>query len=214
VTVPAGGYGLAALAGTSPNVGVIGYTLGGGMGWLARRYGLAANSVTAVEVVTGDAAKIRKELDAHLRQHQYSRACERGTLDPELEAWLPSRPTLRRPHVPDTTVGWRLFARARRRYRPWVAGVSPGPPAISACLQASQSGCSVACNVRNRKLINTRYARILHPRRDPGACVLRESAGPRCPLRSSEALRPWSTVLSRCRCAGSVRIWAPTACLG
>ena len=43
---------MAALAGTSPNVGVTGYTLGGGLGWLARRYGLAANSVTAVEIVT------------------------------------------------------------------------------------------------------------------------------------------------------------------
>ena len=54
VTVPAGEHGLAALAGTSPNVGVTGYTLGGGMGWLARRYGLAANSVTAAEIVTPD----------------------------------------------------------------------------------------------------------------------------------------------------------------
>lgn len=56
VTVPAGEHGLAALAGTSPNVGVTGYTLGGGLGWLARRYGLAANSVTAVEIVTPAAA--------------------------------------------------------------------------------------------------------------------------------------------------------------
>ena len=34
------------------DVGVVGYTLGGGLGWLARRYGLSANSVTAVELVT------------------------------------------------------------------------------------------------------------------------------------------------------------------
>ena len=54
VTVPASQHGLAALAGTSANVGVTGYTLGGGLGWLARRYGLAANSVTAVELVTPD----------------------------------------------------------------------------------------------------------------------------------------------------------------
>ena len=54
VTVPAREHGLAALAGTSPNVGVTGYTLGGGIGWLARRYGLAANSVTAAEIVTPD----------------------------------------------------------------------------------------------------------------------------------------------------------------
>ena len=50
VVAPAGERGLAALAGTSPNVGVTGYTLGGGIGWLARRYGLAANSVTASSV--------------------------------------------------------------------------------------------------------------------------------------------------------------------
>jgi FAD/FMN-containing dehydrogenase len=54
VTVPAAQYGLAALAGTAPDVGVVGYTLGGGLGWLARRHGLAANSVTAVDVVLPD----------------------------------------------------------------------------------------------------------------------------------------------------------------
>jgi FAD/FMN-containing dehydrogenase len=54
VTIPAAEHGLAALAGTSANVGVTGYTLGGGIGWLSRRYGLAANSVTAAEVVTVD----------------------------------------------------------------------------------------------------------------------------------------------------------------
>jgi FAD/FMN-containing dehydrogenase len=59
VIVPAAEHGLAALAGSSPNVGVTGYTLGGGLGWLARRYGLAANSITAAELVTpaGDLAR-------------------------------------------------------------------------------------------------------------------------------------------------------------
>jgi FAD binding domain/Berberine and berberine like len=47
-------HGLAALHGSSPDVGVAGYSLGGGMGWLARKYGLQANSVTAVELVTAD----------------------------------------------------------------------------------------------------------------------------------------------------------------
>ena len=63
VTVPAGEHGLAALAGSSPNVGVTGYSLGGGMGWLARRYGLAANSVTAVEIVTPDGRLVRADAD-------------------------------------------------------------------------------------------------------------------------------------------------------
>ncbi len=47
-------FGLAALHGSSPDVGIAGYSLGGGMGWLARKYGLQANSVTAIELVTAD----------------------------------------------------------------------------------------------------------------------------------------------------------------
>jgi FAD/FMN-containing dehydrogenase len=47
-------YGLFPLAGSSPNVGVIGYTLGGGLSWLGRKHGLATNNVTAIEVVTAD----------------------------------------------------------------------------------------------------------------------------------------------------------------
>jgi len=46
--------GLAPLLGSAPHVGVVGYTLGGGMGWLARHYGLAIDSVLAFEVVTPD----------------------------------------------------------------------------------------------------------------------------------------------------------------
>jgi hypothetical protein len=61
VTVPAAEHGLAALAGSSPNVGVTGYTLGGGLGFLARRYGLAANSVTAAELVTPDGHLVRAD---------------------------------------------------------------------------------------------------------------------------------------------------------
>jgi FAD binding domain/Berberine and berberine like len=46
--------GLAALHGSTPDVSIAGYSLGGGMGWYARKHGLAANSVSAIELVTGD----------------------------------------------------------------------------------------------------------------------------------------------------------------
>jgi FAD/FMN-containing dehydrogenase len=52
-------HGLAGLAGTSPDVGVVGYTLGGGLSWLGRRHGLAANSVTAVELINADGEHVR-----------------------------------------------------------------------------------------------------------------------------------------------------------
>ena len=61
VIVLAAEHGLAGLAGSSPNVGVTGYTLGGGLGWLGRRYGLAANSVTAAELVTPDGDLVRAD---------------------------------------------------------------------------------------------------------------------------------------------------------
>jgi len=54
VAVLASEHGLAALAGSSHDVGVVGYTLGGGLSWLARKYGLAANSVAAIQIVTAD----------------------------------------------------------------------------------------------------------------------------------------------------------------
>jgi FAD/FMN-containing dehydrogenase len=47
-------FGLAALAGSSHDVGVLGYTLGGGLSWLARSHGVAANHVLAADVVTAD----------------------------------------------------------------------------------------------------------------------------------------------------------------
>ncbi|MBE2319185.1 FAD-binding oxidoreductase [Solirubrobacter sp. CPCC 204708] len=65
VTVPAARYGLAPLAGSSPDVGVVGYTLGGGVGWLARKHGFACNAVTAIEVVTADAQLIRTDTRTH-----------------------------------------------------------------------------------------------------------------------------------------------------
>jgi FAD/FMN-containing dehydrogenase len=54
VLAAAARFGLAPLSGSSPSVGVTGYTIGGGMGWLARRYGLAADSVVRADVVTAD----------------------------------------------------------------------------------------------------------------------------------------------------------------
>jgi FAD/FMN-containing dehydrogenase len=46
--------GMCSMPGTSPTVGVAGYTLGGGLSWLGRKYGWACSRVAAIEVVTAD----------------------------------------------------------------------------------------------------------------------------------------------------------------
>jgi FAD/FMN-containing dehydrogenase len=59
VTGPASEAGLAPLAGSAPDVGIVGYTLGGGLSWLGRRYGLACNRLLAADVVTADGRLVR-----------------------------------------------------------------------------------------------------------------------------------------------------------
>jgi FAD binding domain len=46
--------GKCSMPGTSATVGVVGYTLGGGLSWLGRKHGWACNRVTAIELVTAD----------------------------------------------------------------------------------------------------------------------------------------------------------------
>jgi FAD/FMN-containing dehydrogenase len=57
--------GLAPLSGSSPDVGVTGYTLGGGVGWLARHFGLAADSVVRADVVTAEGRLLTVSADQY-----------------------------------------------------------------------------------------------------------------------------------------------------
>ena len=58
-------HGLAPLNGSSSDVGVVGYTTGGGVGPLSRTYGLAADMVRAFDVVTGDGVMRRVSPTEH-----------------------------------------------------------------------------------------------------------------------------------------------------
>jgi len=55
--------GLAPLMGSSSDVGAIGYTMGGGMGWLARKFGLSVDNVLSFDLVTAAGELIHASKD-------------------------------------------------------------------------------------------------------------------------------------------------------
>ena len=57
-------HGLATPLGFYSEVGVAGLTLGGGIGYLSRRFGWTVDNLLAVEIVTAD-GQVRREADEH-----------------------------------------------------------------------------------------------------------------------------------------------------
>jgi FAD/FMN-containing dehydrogenase len=175
VSRPASAAGLAGLAGSAPDVGVAGYTLGGGLGWLARRHGLAANSVTAVELVTADGRQRRVD-HAH---------------DPEL-FWalrggggrfgVVTALEFRLYPVPELYAGWLAWPweRAREVLRAWLEWLPSVPDEVTSIARLLQVPPvpQIPEAFRGRRLVAVEAAMLCG--QDAGAGLLR-------PLR---ALRP------------------------
>src|SRR5687768_11514488 len=64
-TTAAGAYGLATGFGDTGSVGIGGLTLGGGVGYLVRKYGLTIDDLLAAEVVTADGQLLRVDAETH-----------------------------------------------------------------------------------------------------------------------------------------------------
>jgi FAD/FMN-containing dehydrogenase len=64
-TAAVGEHGLATGFGDTGSVGIGGITLGGGVGYLSRRYGLTVDDLLAADVVTADGQQVRADADNH-----------------------------------------------------------------------------------------------------------------------------------------------------
>ena len=58
-------HGLGVTGGAVSGTGIAGYTLGGGLGWLMAKYGLAADNLLAVEVVTAEGDVLHVDAASH-----------------------------------------------------------------------------------------------------------------------------------------------------
>jgi FAD/FMN-containing dehydrogenase len=61
----AAGYGLAVTGGVISTTGIAGLTLGGGLGWLMSKHGLAADNLIGVELVTADGDVLQVDAASH-----------------------------------------------------------------------------------------------------------------------------------------------------
>ena len=56
-------HGLATLMGFAPHVGSVGYSLGRGIGWLARTYGLAVDAIRSLRVILAEGRVVTTSCD-------------------------------------------------------------------------------------------------------------------------------------------------------
>ena len=97
-------HGLATVLGFISEVGVAGLTLGGGLGYLTRRFGWTVDNLEEVEIVTADGGIRRASRDAERRTCSGRSAAPAPT-----SAWSPGSPSA-----------------CTRSARPSTAGSSPG----------------------------------------------------------------------------------------
>jgi hypothetical protein len=186
-------HGLSSLPGSSPDVGVTGFTLGGGLSWLGRRYGFACNRVRAIELVTadGEPRTVDRETEADLFW-----ALRGGGGDYAIVTAL----QLDLVPVADAYAGALLYpaavgAEAVRAYRDWAATVSEDVTSVVRFIRPPDLP-DVPEPLRNTSLLTI-----------DGACIGSQSEGEAAfePLRAALG-EPTMDTLGQIPAAGLCRI--------
>ncbi|MFF4185700.1 FAD-binding oxidoreductase [Streptomyces sp. NPDC001691] len=156
VVAAAAPHGLAPLNGSAPSVGAVGYTLGGGLGILAREFGYAADHVRALEVVTADGAlrRVTAESDSELYWGLLGGGANLGVVT-ALETSLV--PVARLYGGQLSFDGTELGERVLARYLRWTATV---PDTVTSSLQTIQwpDAAWAPPAVRGRYVVTVRLA--------------------------------------------------------
>ena len=126
-------YGLATTAGNVSHTGVGGLTLGGGMGWLARQYGLACDNVISYRVVTASGRVLRASRAEHPDLYWGLRGGG-GNFGVVVEFEFRLHPTGTRALVSEHTFGPEQAVAALRGWRDLAVG-APRPATFTASVR-------------------------------------------------------------------------------
>jgi FAD/FMN-containing dehydrogenase len=129
-------YGLLSLAGTSPLVGVSGYTFGGGVGWLTRPHGLASAALRSVEFVDGEGVVREATEDAEREEDREALWAFRGGQPVGIATSL----QFDLAPVPDLYAGYLLWpaADARAVVPAWAAALDALPSSVTSTMALLQ----------------------------------------------------------------------------
>ena len=130
-------HGLTTTAGNVSHTGVGGLTLGGGMGWLARRLGLSCDNVASYELITAEGERLRVDETAHPELFWGLRGGG-GNFGVVSEFEFRLHPVARRAHVVELFFGIESAAPVLRGWRD-LSTIAPRAATFTAWVGESQS---------------------------------------------------------------------------
>lgn len=176
VVTAAHAHGLAPINGASPNVGFIGYTLGGGLGPLGRQYGFSVDHVRSLDLVTAEGKLVTASPTEHEDLFWAARGT-RGNFGVVTAMTVDLVPVSR-------LYGGALFFDASPEllalYREWVATVPEEMTSSIALLRLPPID-AIPAPLRGKFLVNVRIAytgdavdgeRLVKPLRDAAPAII------------------------------------------